>query len=60
MLQQGEDFLAGEDRRQALWAFGGGKEDGFDLFVKDLPVKKRTALRAWFGVEAETFLSWAR
>jgi len=41
MLQQGEDFLAGEDRGQALWAFGGGKEDGFDLFVKDLPVQEK-------------------
>lgn len=62
MLQEGEDFLAGEDRGQALRAFGGGKEDGFDLFVKDLAVqdKKRRALRAWFWVGAETFLSWAR
>jgi len=41
MLQQGEDFLAGEDRRQALWAFGGGKEDGFDLFMKDFPIQEK-------------------
>jgi hypothetical protein len=51
MLQRGEDFLAGEDRKQTLGALGGREQDGLDLFVKDLPLQEKDGAQGpvWGG-----------
>ena len=40
MLQEGEDFLAGEDDREALGAFDGREQNRLDFLVQDMTIQE--------------------